>query len=140
MVTETIVEEAIRQDQNRSLEAAQVITRLIELAKEMRESHRRAEALKLGEEELAFYDALEVNDSAVKVLGDDTLRVIARELVETVWRNTSVDWALKDSVKAKLRVMVKRVLRKHGYPPDKREQATKTVVEQAELLCHDWAA
>jgi type I restriction enzyme R subunit len=135
-----MLEQAIRMYQNRSLDAAQVINRLIELAKEMREAHKRGEALKLSEEELAFYDALEVNDSAVKVLGDDTLRAIARELVDTVRRNTSIDWTLKESVKAKLRVMVKRVLRKHGYPPDKQEQATKTVVEQAELLCREWAA
>ena len=135
-----MLEQAILQYQNRSLDAAQVITRLIELAKEMREAHKRGEKLKLSEEEVAFYDALETNDSAVKVLGDETLRGIARELVETVRRNTTIDWTLKESVKAKLRVMVKRVLRKHGYPPDKQEKATATVLEQAELLCKDWAA
>ena len=86
------------------------------------------------------YPAVEVNDSAVKVLGDQTLRTIARELVETIRRNTSIDWTLKESVKAKLRVMVKRILRKYGYPPDKQERATLTVLEQAELLCRDWAA
>jgi type I restriction enzyme, R subunit len=135
-----MLEEAIRAYQNRSLEAAQVIARLIELAKEMREAHKRGEALNLNEEEVAFYDALEVNDSAVQVLGDQTLRTIARELVETVRRNTTIDWTLKESVKAKLRVMVKRILRKYGYPPDKQEKATLTVLEQAELLCRDWAA
>jgi type I restriction enzyme R subunit len=135
-----MLEQAIRAYQNRSLEAAQVIVRLIELAKEMREAHRRGEALHLTEEEIAFYDALEVNDSAVKVLGDEPLRTIARELVETVRRNATIDWTLKENVKARLRVMVKRILRKYGYPPDKQEKATLTVLEQAELLCKDWAA
>ncbi len=81
-----------------------------------------------------------MNDSAVKVLGDDTLRAIARELVDCVRRNVTIDWTVKESVRAKLRTMVKRVLRKHGYPPDKQEQATQTVISQAELLCKDWAA
>jgi type I restriction enzyme R subunit len=134
-----MLEQAILQYQNRTLTAAQVIAKLIELAKDMREAHKRGEELNLSEEELAFYDALETNDSAVKVLGDETLRNIARDLVETVRRNTSIDWTLKEAVKAKLRVMVKRVLRKYGYPPDKQEKATKTVLEQAELLCKDWA-
>ena len=135
-----MLEKAIRQYQNRSLEAAQVIAELIELAKKMREAHKRGDKLGLTEEELAFYDALEVNDSAVKVLGDETLRAIARELVETVRRNTSIDWTVKENVRAKLRSMVKRVLRKYGYPPDKQEKATITVLEQAEVLCKDWAA
>jgi len=82
-----------------------------------------------------FYDALEVNDSAVKILGDDTLKTIARELADTVRKNTSIDWTEKESVKAKLRSMVKRILRKYGYPPDKQEKATETVLEQAKLLC-----
>lgn len=81
-----------------------------------------------------------MNDSPVKVLGDETLRIIARELVETVRKNTTIDWTIKESVKAKLRTMVKRILRKYGYPPDKQENATQTVLEQAELLCTDWAA
>lgn len=89
---------------------------------------------------VAFCDALEVNDSAVKGLGEPTLKKIAQELVETVRRNTSIDWTVKESVRAKLRAMVKRLLRKHGYPPDKCEKATQTVLEQAELLCKDWAA
>jgi type I restriction enzyme R subunit len=94
----------------------------------------------LTEDELAFYDALEVNDSAVKVLGDENLRAIARDLVEAVRRNATIDWAVKESAKAKLRTIVKRLLRKYGYPPDKQEKATQTVLEQAELLCRDWAA
>ena len=134
-----MLERTIRQYQNRSLEAAQVITELIDLAKQMREAHRRGEDLGLSEDELAFYDALEVNDSAVKVLGDETLRAIARELVETVRRNVTIDWTVRESVRAKLRITVKRVLRKHGYPPDKQEKATLTVLEQAELIARDWA-
>ena len=93
----------------------------------------------LSEDELAFYDALETNDSAVKVLGDDTLRAIARELVETVRRNVSIDWTVRENVRAQLRVLVKRILRKHGYPPDKQEKATQTVLEQAEVLSSAWA-
>lgn len=135
-----LLEQAIQSYQNRSIATAQVIAQLIELAKEMREAHRRGEALGMTENELAFYDALEVNDSAVKVLGDDTLRTIARELVEAVKRNVSIDWSVKESAKAKLRTIIKRLLRKRGYPPDKQEKATQTVLEQAETLCWDWAA
>lgn len=135
-----MLEEAIRKYQNRSIETAQVIQELIDLAKDMREASKRGEVLGFTDEELAFYDALEVNDSAVKVLGDDTLKTIARELVDTVHKNTAIDWTVKESVKAKLRTMVKRILRKYGYPPDKQEKATQTVLEQAELLCKDWAA
>ena len=134
-----MLDQSINRYHNRSIEAAQVIEELIELAKEMREGHKRGEALGLTEEELAFYDALEVNDSAVKVLGDETLQKIARELVEAVHRNVSIDWAVKESARAKLRVIVRRLLRKYGYPPDKQEKATQTVLEQAELLCKEWA-
>jgi hypothetical protein len=93
-------------------------------------------ALNLSEDELAFYDALEVNDSAVKVLGEPTLVQIARELVETVKRNVTIDWTVRENVRAHLRVIVKRILRKYGYPPDKQEKATQTVLEQAEALSH----
>jgi len=130
-----MLEQSIRKYQNRAIEAAQVIEELIELAKHLREADRRGEKLGLDESEVAFYDALETNDSAVKVLGDETLRTIARELVETVQRNVAIDWTVKESIRAKLRIMVKRVLRKHGYPPDKQEKATRTVLKQAELLC-----
>ena len=104
------------------------------------EASRRGEKLNLTPDELAFYDALEVNDSAVKVLGDDTLKTIARELVETVRHNVTIDWTVKKSVRAKLRVIVKRSLRKYGYPPDKQEAATNTVLQQAELLSSHWTA
>jgi type I restriction enzyme R subunit len=135
-----MLEETIRKYHNRAIEAAQVIEELIRLAKEMREANKRGENLRLTEDELAFYDALETNDSAVKVLGDETLRTIARELVETVRENVTIDWTVRESVRAKLRTLVKRILRRHGYPPDKQEKATQTVLEQAELLCRDWAA
>lgn len=134
-----MLEQTIKKYQNRTIDAAKVILELIELAKEMREAHRRGEKLNLTEEELAFYDALETNDSAVKVLGDETLRTIARELVETVKKNVTIDWTVKESIKAKLRTLVKRILRKYGYPPDKQEKATQTVLSQAELLCAEWA-
>jgi type I restriction enzyme R subunit len=133
-----LLEQAIRRYQNRAVEAAQVIEELIALAKEMRKADRRGEQLGLSEEELAFYDALETNDSAVKVLGEPTLKRIARELVETVRRNVTVDWAERENVRAHLRRLVKRVLRKHGYPPDKQEKATQTVLEQAEVLSAEW--
>jgi len=135
-----MLEQTIRRYQNRAIEAAQVIEELIQLAKQMREANARGEVLGLSEDELAFYDALETNDSAVKVLGDDTLRAIARELVETVRNNVTIDWTLRENVRAQLRVLVKRILRKHGYPPDKQEQATQTVLEQAALLSGEWAS
>ncbi|MEW6404856.1 MAG: type I restriction endonuclease subunit R, partial [Chloroflexota bacterium] len=121
-----MLERTIRAYQNRTLESAEVIAELIKLAEELREAGKRGEKLNLTEDEIAFYDALEVNDSAVKVLGDETLKGIARELVETVRNNVTIDWTVKESVRAKLRVMVKRILRKHGYPPDKQEKATQT--------------
>jgi type I restriction enzyme R subunit len=135
-----MLEQTIRRYQNRAIEAAQVIEELIALAKDMRAANARGEALGLTEDELAFYDALETNDSAVKVLGDETLRAIARELVETVRTNVTIDWTLRENVRAQLRVLVKRILRKHGYPPDKQEKATQTVLEQAEVLSVEWAA
>ncbi|RMH01717.1 MAG: type I restriction endonuclease subunit R [Planctomycetota bacterium] len=135
-----MLEQTIRRYQNRAIEAAQVIEELIRLAKELREADARGEQLGLSEDELAFYDALETNDSAVKVLGDETLRGIARELVETVRNNVTIDWTLRENVRAHLRVLVKRILRKHGYPPDKQEKATQTVLEQAAVLSAEWAA
>ncbi len=134
-----MLEQAIRRYQHRAIEAAQVIEELIALAKEMREADARGETLGLSEEELAFYDALETNDNAVRVLGDETLRAIARELVATVRANVTIDWTVRENVRAHLRVLVKRILRKHGYPPDKQEKATQTVLEQAEVLSEQWA-
>jgi type I restriction enzyme R subunit len=134
-----MLEQSIRRYQNRAIEAVQVIEELIELARELRDAVGRGENLGLNDDEVAFYDALEVNDSAVQVLGDATLKDIARELVETVRSNVSIDWAVKETARAKLRVLVKRILRKYGYPPDKQEKAVQTVLEQAEVLCGDWA-
>jgi len=136
---EKMLEETLRRYQNRAIEAAQVIEELIELAREMRDADSRGEALGLTEEELAFYDALGANDSAIKVLGDETLRDIARELVDIVRRNVTIDWTLRENVRANLRRLVKRILRKYGYPPDKQELATKTVLKQAETLSEGWA-
>ena len=135
-----MLEQSLRRYQNRAIEAAQVIEELIELAREMREAGARGEQLGLTDDELAFYDALETNDSAVQVLGDETLRAIARELVETVRNNVTIDWTLRENVRANLRRHVRRILRRHGYPPDKQEQATITVLEQAEVLSEGWAA
>ena len=136
-----MLEQAVRRYANRAVEAAQVIEGLIQLARdrEMREANARGEALGLSEDELAFYDALETNDSAVKVLGDEALRDIARELVETVRSNVKIDWTIRENVRAHLWRLVKRILREHGYPPDKREKATRTVLEQAEMLSAGWA-
>ena len=134
-----MLEQSILRYQNRAIEAAQVIEELISLAEEIREADARGEQLGLSEEELAFYDALETNDSAVKVLGDETLRTIACELVDTVRNNVTIDWTMRENVRAKLRTMVRRILRRHGYPPDKQEKATQTVLEQAEALSSVWA-
>ena len=134
-----MLEQTITKYKNKAIETAMVIEELIELAKNMREAGKRGEKLNLTEEELAFYDALEVNDSAVKVLGDEILRTIARELVKVIRNNVTIDWTLRENIQAKMRVMVKRILRKYGYPPDKQKKATLTVLEQATLICKDWA-
>ncbi len=135
-----LLDQSLRRYQNRAIEAAQVIEELIELAKQMREADRRGEELGLSADEVAFYDALETNDSAVAVLGDETLRAIARELVLAVRGNATIDWTVRENVRAHLRVLVKRILRKHGYPPDKQDRATQMVLEQAEGLAESWAA
>ena len=135
-----LLDQAVRRYQNRAIETAQVIEELIALAKDMRAAAARGEVLGLTDDELAFFDALETNDSAVAVLGDETLRTIARELVATVRANVTIDWTLRENVRAHLRVIVKRILRKYGYPPDKQEKATQTVLEQAEVLSEGWAA
>ena len=130
-----MLERAIHRYQNRSIEAAQVITELIDLARQMREAQNRGERLGLTEDEVAFYDALATNDSAVKVLGEPTLKIIARELVEAVRRNITIDWTVRESARASMRVIIKRILRKHGYPPDKQASAAASVMRQAEVIC-----
>ncbi len=134
-----LLESAIKKYQNRAIETAQVIEELIALAKDLRAAGRRGEELNLSEDEVAFYDALEVNDSAVAVLGDETLRLIAQELVKSVRSNIRIDWNVRENVRAQMRVTIKRILRKYGYPPDKQARATELVLEQAEVLCHEWA-
>jgi type I restriction enzyme R subunit len=134
-----LLEQSLRRYQNRAIETAKVIEELIQLAKDMRAAEQRGEKLGLSDDEVAFYDALETNDSAVKVLGDDALRTIARELVATVRANVTIDWTVRENVRAHLRVLVKRILRKYGYPPDLQEKATKLVLEQAEVLSAEWA-
>ncbi len=134
-----LLEQALRRYQNRAIETAQVIEELIALAREVRQASARGEQLGLTEDELAFYDALEANDSAVAVLGEPELLAIARELTEQVRANVTIDWTVRENVRAQLRVLVKRILRKHGYPPDKQEKATQLVLEQAEVLSELWA-
>ena len=110
---------------------------LIPMAKDMREADKRGTNLNLDFRELAFYDALEINDSAVAILGDDILRTIARELLQSVRNSTTIDWTIKESVQATLRRNIRRILRKYGYPPDKQEKAIQTVIEQAKLLAEE---
>lgn len=134
-----MLESTVYRYQGRLIEAAQVIEELIGLAKEMREAKSKGEELGLNDDEAAFYDALADNNSAREVLGDDQLREISRELSESIKKSTDViDWTVKESIRAKIRVRVKRILRKYGYPPDIQEKATQTVLEQAELLSADW--
>ena len=134
-----MLEEALRKYRNRAIEAAQVIEELIELAREMREANARGEKLGLREDELAFYDALSENESAVDVMGDETLSFLARELVQTVRKNVTIDWTIRETTRAKLRVLVRRMLHKYGYPPDLQVKAIQTVLEQAEVLSEGWA-
>ena len=135
-----MLDSSVRNYQNNLITSAQVIDEMIRLAKEIKEADRRGEDLGLDFREFAFYSALEVNDNSVLVLGDDILRHIARELVDTVRRNTSIDWTVRENVQAKMRIAVKKILRKHGYPPDLELKATETVIEQAKLLANDFVS
>ena len=127
----------IQRYQSRTIDTAQVILELIELAKAMNKAQAEGQALGLSSAELAFYEALGVNDSAVKVLGDNVLKQIARDLTESIRKNATIDWNKRDAVRAKMRVMIRRLLRKYDYPPDKQESAVETIIEQAEKLCGD---
>ena len=129
-----MIEKAVRKYQNNLISSAEVIQELINLAKDIKEADRKGEDLGLDFREFAFYSALEVNDSAVSILGDDILRHIARELVDTIRSNSSIDWTVRENVQAKMRIAVKKILRKHGYPPDLEVKATETVLEQAKLM------
>lgn len=134
-----MLENSIIKYHNKSIEVVEVIEELIEIAKKMIKARDRGEDLNLTEYEVAFYDALGVNDSAVQVLGDETLREIAIELAKTIRNNITIDWTLRENVQAKLRVAVKRILRAYGYPPDKEKKAVDTVLEQANLICKNVA-
>ena len=123
---------------NRAISTMQVIEELIKLAKELDAATKRGEDLGLTEDEIAFYDALSANDSAVQAMGDDKLKLIAAELITKVKKSVTIDWTLRESARARIKVMVKRILNKHGYPPDLQEEAVKTVLAQAELLCAEW--
>jgi len=130
---------AVRNYQNNLITSAQVIDELIRLAKEIKEADRKGEELGLDFREYAFYSALEINDSSVKLMGDDILRHIARELVDTIRSNTSIDWTVRENVQARMRVAVKKILRKHGYPPDMEAKATETVLEQARMMANGFS-
>jgi type I restriction enzyme R subunit len=134
-----MLERTIRRYQNRTIEAVQVVLEFINLANQIKVADSRGEDLKLSVEELAFYDALAENKSARDVMGDEQLSIIAREVLNIVRNNVTIDWTVKESVRANLRRLVKRVLRKYGYSPDMQAKATQTVLEQAELLAKDWA-
>jgi type I restriction enzyme R subunit len=125
---------------NRAIATQEVLEELLNLAREVRTAAERGEKLKMTEEEIAFYDALANNESAVRAMGDDKLKVIAAELVTKVRQSTTIDWTMRESAKAAIRVMVKRILRQYGYPPDFQDAAVQTILLQAELLCKDWAA
>jgi type I restriction enzyme R subunit len=124
---------------NRAIATQEVIEELIRLAKEMETAARRGDEMGLTDDEVAFYDALAANRSAVEVMGDDKLKVIAAELITQVRKSVTIDWTLREGARAKIRVMVKRILNKHGYPPDLQQEAVRTVLRQAELLCAEWA-
>jgi len=123
---------------NRAISTMEVIEELIKLAKEMEAATKRGDDLGLTDDEVAFYDALAVNESAVKAMGDDKLKLIAAELITQVKKSVTIDWTLREGARAKIRVMVKRILNKYGYPPDLQDEAVKTVLQQAELLCAEW--
>ena len=118
----------------------QVIEELIKLAKDLDAATKRGEDMGLTDDEIAFYDALAANESAVVAMGDAKMRVIAAELITQVRKSVTIDWTLRESARARIRVMVKRILNRYGYPPDLQEEAVKTVLAQAELLCADWVA
>lgn len=134
-----MLEKSIREYENRSVETAIIIEELIRTAQEVRNAINRGEQMGLSDAEVAFYDALADNETARQVMADEELRKISAELVEAVRNNVTIDWALKESVRAKIRVIVKRILNRYGYPPDKREEATRLVLMQAERLCGEMA-
>jgi len=135
-----MLEGAIKRYQNNLLTTAEIIQELINIAKQIKEADKEGEKLGLNTDEVAFYNALEINDSAVQVLGDDTLKEIAREIADKVRANATIDWTIRESARAKLMVLVRRTLNKYGYPPDKQQKAIDTVLKQAELLADNLTA
>ena len=133
-----MLEESVRKYQNRAIETAEIIQELIRLAKDLREAGKRGEKMGLNDDEVAFYDALADNGSAVKIMGDDQLKVLAMELVLRVRQSITIDWTLRENARATIRVLVKRILRQFGYPPDMEQKAIKLILEQAEVICADW--
>ena len=134
-----MLNEALKRYKNRSIDSAQVIKELVDIAKKVKEDKSEGKSLNLSKEEEAFYDALADNDSAKEILGDKVLAQIARELTRLIKQNVSVDWEIRESVQAKLKVTIKRLLREYGYPPDKQKMATELVLKQAEGFAEDWA-
>ncbi len=132
-----MLEEAVKRYTNQAIEMAELIDELVRLAREMRDQRNKGDKLGLTEDEEAFYDALANNDSAVEAMGDEKLAFIARELLSTVRQNATIDWHVRESVRANLRRLVKRILRKYGYPPDLEEAAVRFVIEQAEVICRE---
>jgi type I restriction enzyme R subunit len=134
-----MLREALDRYNKQQATATGILEELLSIAQEMREARKRGDTLGLSEDELAFYDALANNQSAVEVMGDEQLAFIARELIQAVRKNVSIDWTVKQGARARIRVVVKRILRRYGYPPDLQEAATRTVLAQAELLAADWS-
>ena len=130
-----MLSDSLERYESKSLTTTQLIEHLVKFAKELRDDPKRAEAMGLTEDEVAFYDALAASESALQILGDAKLRAIARDLVKSVRENTTIDWNLREGVKAGIRLKIKKLLRKHGYPPETTDKATEQVLEQAELLC-----
>lgn len=130
--------ETLNKYHNRAISTMEVIEELIKLAKELEAAGKRGEELGLSDDEIAFYDALATNDSAVQAMGDEKLRAIAAELITQVRKSATIDWTVRESARARMRVMVKRILNRWGYPPDLQDEAVKTVLAQAELLCAEW--
>ncbi|MDI3256096.1 MAG: DUF3387 domain-containing protein, partial [Bacillota bacterium] len=133
------LEAAVARYHANAITTAEVLQELIQLARDIRAARQRGEEQGLSDEEIAFYDALAENESAVQVMGDDKLRVIAHELLMSLKENVTVDWAHRESARARMRVLVKRILRKYGYPPDLQDVAVQTVLQQAEVLSSAWS-
>jgi len=133
-----MLEQAIKAYTNKNVETAEVIKKLIELAKKMKESADLAKKMKLSEEELAFYDALADHKGVKEIMGDKQLKIISQELIKGIKNSMTIDWKLRDNVQAEMRVRIRKILKKYGYPPDKQQKATETVIEQARVFCDGW--